>query len=195
MTILLVPPTGAAGSNVVFPCLLFLFCFFLSCADSPWFSFYLFLFFFWLISRIEGVVWRGWMTSLLCLFRIVWRQGAGHSWRTQDGDGSQGSKVPGGLAGRTWLCYSYHKLLPLPGGCHVLWCACCFPFVLRLPLFTSSRVIIFSIFSSSLFSSVCHISCGGGTTVCFFNLFFFSSSLSICLFVFAFSLFPSVSIS
>ena len=46
--------------------------------------------------------------------------------RTQDGDGSQGSKVPGGLlkAGRTWLRYSYHKLLPLPGGCFVLWFAC-----------------------------------------------------------------------
>ena len=30
MTIQLVPPTGAAGSNVGFPCLLFVFCFFLA---------------------------------------------------------------------------------------------------------------------------------------------------------------------
>ena len=37
-SIIVVPPTGAAGSNVIFPCLpLFFFVFF--CADSPWFSF------------------------------------------------------------------------------------------------------------------------------------------------------------
>ena len=34
--------------------------------------------------------------------------------RTETAVGSQGSKVPGGLAGETWLCYSYHKLLPHP---------------------------------------------------------------------------------
>ena len=49
------------------------------------------------------------MTSLPGLFLIVRHQGAGHSWRTQGGDGSQGSQVPGGTAGRTWLWYSYHK--------------------------------------------------------------------------------------
>ena len=97
MTILLVPPTGAAGSNVVFLCLLFFyFYFYLFLAlILRGFLFYFLLFFlfvFQFLSRIEGVVWRGWMTSLLCLFLIVSRQGAGHGGQMQDGDGSQGSK-------------------------------------------------------------------------------------------------------
>ena len=130
------------------------------------FDFMYFSSIFGLISRIEGVVRTRWMTSLLYLFRIVWRQGAGHSRRTQDGDGSLGSKVLGWLliAGRTCLFYSDHKLLPLPGGCFVLWFACnsYLPFVLPLvlcptPFFTSSGVFLFSsFFSSSFFSSVCH---------------------------------------
>ena len=48
--------------------------------------------------------------------------GAGHSWRTKDGDGRKGSKLPDRLVGITWLCYSYHKLLRLPRGCFVLQC-------------------------------------------------------------------------
>ena len=167
MTILLVPPIGAAGSNVVFACLLFLFSFFPSYADSPWFSFYLFLSsFFRLISRME-VVRRELMTNLLCLSRIVWRQGAGHSWRTQGGAGSLGSKVPGGLAGRTWLYYAYHTLLPLPGGCFGLLSACYFPFLCHFSPGSSSysvynAVVVwwfcyFSFFPARPFSSVCHL--------------------------------------
>ena len=69
MPILLVPPTGAAGSNVVFLCLLSFF-FFLALirCDFHFISFSSFLL---LISLIEGGVWRGCMTSLLCLFRIL----------------------------------------------------------------------------------------------------------------------------
>ena len=36
--------------------------------------------------------------------------GVGHGWRKQNGDGRQGSKVPGRPVGRTWLRHSYHKL-------------------------------------------------------------------------------------
>ena len=157
------------SSLVVF----FLFCFSLFCADSPWFSFFSLSSFFRLISRIGGVVvWCGWMTSLLCLFRIVWRQGTGHSWRTQGGDRSQGSKVSGKQAGRNWLLYyAYHKLLPLSGGCFMVWFARYFPFffvifplVLSLTPFTSRGVFVLFLFffSSSLFSNVCHIACRGG---------------------------------
>ena len=196
MTILLVPPTGAAGSSVVFPCLLFLFYFLLSCTDSPWFSFYLFLLIFQLISRTEGVVKHGSMTNLLCSFRIVWRQGARHSWRMQGVDGSLGSKVPGGKAGRTWVYYSYHKMLPPPAGCFGLWSACYFPFVifplvLCLTLFTSSGVslmfsfffqlVLFQVLTTSL---VCR---GGGRQIVSFSfLSFLFFSLSICLISFCF---------
>ena len=207
MTILLlilkVPPTAAAGSNVVFLCLLFLFSLFLSCAGSPWFSFYFVCSssFCWLTSRINRrVVWRGWMTNLLCSFRIVWRQGAGHSWRTQGGDGSLGSKVPGGLAGRTclWLYYSYHKLLPLPGGWFVLWFACYLPFVIFPCFFVSLClqvvVFLFCFFFSSSFFFKClphRLRGGGHDSSSFLLLLFFSSSF------FSFdlsSLFPFVSL-
>ena len=95
---------------------------------------------------MKGVLWRGCMASLLCLFGIVWRilsgggaklanagrassPGVGQSWRTQDGDGRQGSKVSDRLVGKIWPCYSYHKLLRLSGGCLfvVHWIACCCP--------------------------------------------------------------------
>ena len=144
MTILLVPPTGTAGSNVVFLCLPFFWV--LSCADPRWFHFIYLSSFLRLITRslTEIVVWRGWVTSMLRLFRISRGQAAGHSWRTQNGDGSQGSKVPDGLAGRTWLCYSYHELLPLPGGC----------FELRFLVLLCLQVLIvvfFSFFSHLVF--------------------------------------------
>ena len=193
MSILLVPPIDAAGSNVVFLSLL-LFCFLFLTLILCDFHFIYFSSFFRLRRLIEGVVWRGRMTSLLCLFRIVWRQGAGHSWRTQDGDGSLGSKVPGGLAERTWPCYSYHKLLPLPGGCFVLRSACYFPLVRCLTRFTGSDVfLLFSFFfSSSFLSSVCHISCGGGARQ-FVSLFFCSFDLSFFSFLFSL-VFPFVSL-
>ena len=130
--LLLVPPTGAPGSNVVFLCLLSVF-FFLALILCDCHNVYLFS---WTrsISVVEGVVWGGWTTSLLRLFRTVWRRGAGHSWWTPDGDGRQGSKVPGGLGGRTWLCYSHN---------FIFLCLVICP-----SLFTSSGV-----FSSFLFSS------------------------------------------
>ena len=112
----------------------------------------------------------------------------------QDGDGSQGSKVPGGLlkAGRSWLCYSNHKLLPLPGGCFVLGLPVIFPWFLVL---LCLQVVVFSFFffffPSSFLSSVCDIPCGGGgTSVCSFC---FSFKLFLFRFVF-FVLFPLVSL-
>ena len=69
--------TGAAGWNVFFPSLLSLFYVFFILAQI-FHDFYFNvlssfsrLIFSRLISRIEGFVWRGWKTSLLCLFRIV----------------------------------------------------------------------------------------------------------------------------
>ena len=154
--ILLVPPTGAAGSNVVFVCLFFLSSFLRWSSVIFFFmSFSSFLLLIWL----KGIVWRGWMTSLICLFRIFWRRGAEHSWRTQDGDGRQGSKVPGGLAGRTWLCFSYHKLLPLPGGCLFLGLPVISPWFLVLLCLQVGMFSFYFIFSS-FFSSVCSIPCG-----------------------------------
>ena len=106
------------------------------------FHFIFLSFFHRLTSRFEEAVWRGLMTCLYWLFRLFLRQGAGHSGRTQDRDGSKGSKVQGGLAGRTSLCYLHHKLLPLRGQSFVLWVACLFPFSLSLPLFTISCVFL-----------------------------------------------------
>ena len=125
------------------------------------------------MSLSTRVAWLEGEPALLVSY-IVWRQGAGHSWRTQGGDGSLGSNVPGGLAGKTCLYYSYHKLLPPPGGCLAIWFARYFPFVifslvLCLTLFTSSGVfVIFFFFPARSFSSVGHLACGGGgTTDCF----------------------------
>ena len=130
---------------------------------------------------MKGVVWRGWMTSLLYLFRIVWRRGAGYSWRTQDGDGRQGCKVPGRLAGRTWLFSSYHKLLPLPGGCFVLWCACYLPLVLVLLCLEVVAVLFFFICFRSF-----QVSATSVTAVFFvvFVYFVFSFDESVSPFVF-----------
>ena len=76
--------------------------------------------------------------------------------QTMDGDGRQGSKVSGGLAGGgTWLCY--YKLLRLPGEFLVIRFFCYFPLVLGLMPYVSVVVLVFS---SSFFSSVCHIPCG-----------------------------------
>ena len=196
MPILLVPPTGAAGSNVVFLCLPVVFvyfyfifvCFAVTLCDFHFSSFLR------LISLIEGVVWRGWMTSLLCLFRTVWRRGAGHSWRTLDDGGRQGSKVPGGPAGRPWLCYSYHKLLPLPGACLVL-CLVCLLFFPWFLVLLCWRLVVFSSFS--FFFQLVLFKClprplRGGTMVCcytevytytryIFVSFFCFFSLSNCL--------------
>ena len=65
MPMLLVPPTGAAGSDVVFIFFSFL------CLILCGFRFIYISLFLLLISLMKGVVWRGWMTSLRCLFRIV----------------------------------------------------------------------------------------------------------------------------
>ena len=137
------------------------------------------------------------MTNLHCLFRIVWRLGAGHSWRTQGGDGSLSSKVPGGLAGRTWLYYACRKLLPLPGGCFGLWSACyfsfvIFPLVLCLTLFTSSVFVLFSFFQFVLFQASANLPAEGGhDSFCFFHFILFFPSFSffspsICLLCFNF---------
>ena len=175
---LLVPPTGATGLNVVFLCPLFFFL-----ALKPlWFPLYFFLLLSSIInvSLLKGVVWCGWITSLLCLLcRIVWRRAAGHSWPTQNGDGRQDSKVPGGRAGRIWLCYSY-----IPVECFVLWFACYSPLVLSLNINMLTSInsgVFFSLFFFfGFFSSVCHIPCGGVRH--FFLLFRF------VFFVFVFAL-------
>ena len=61
-------PGAATGSNVV--SVLTVVFFFLSCAlSSVIFISFISLPFFYLSSLMKGVVWRGWMTSLLCLFR------------------------------------------------------------------------------------------------------------------------------
>ena len=196
MTILvfIVPPTGAAGSHEhgLPSCLLFLFCFFLSYADSPWLSLYFIFSLFLSISRIEGVVWRGWMTNLLCSFRTVWRQGAGLSWRTQGGDCSLRSKVLGELEGIIWLYYSYHKLPPPPGGCFGLRSACFFPFV----IFPLVLCLTYSLFTSGFFSFLFELvfiqvlatspARGGGTTDCFFNFFFHFFSFFLLIFLLSF---------
>ena len=163
------------------------------------FTFYSFLFLFRLISRTEGVVWRGGMTNLVCSFRIVWRQGARHSWWTQGGDGILARKVPGGLAWRTWLDYSCHKLMPPPGGCFVFLSACYVPFVifsLVLCLLLFLQAVMFLLFVSFFFRSF-FFKCSwrnrlrgaGGSTDCFFYFllsccFFLSFGLSLFLFLF-----------
>ena len=131
---LLVPPTGSAGSYVVFLRLLYSFMR-LDLCGLRYISFFSFLL---LKGLMKGVVWRGWMTSLLCACSVLSdAEGRGKvDERRTDGDATQGSKVPGGLliAGRTWLCSSYYKLLRLPGECFV--------FVLPvIPLVPSLRVI------------------------------------------------------
>ena len=76
------------------------------------------------------VAWVDDEPALLCFVLFdASSPGVGDIWRTQDGDGRQGSKMPDQLVGKTWLCYSYHKLLRLrvPRGCFVLWFACSFP--------------------------------------------------------------------
>ena len=71
--------------------------------NSLVFRFPCFCLFFRFISRIEGVVGRGWVTSLFLLFRTRYQV-------------LSDAKVPAGLAGRSWVCDSYHKLQPLPTG-------------------------------------------------------------------------------
>ena len=160
------------------------------------FSLYVFLFLYWLISRTEGLVWRGWMTNLLCSFFVVWRQGAGHSWRTQSGDGSLGSKVPGGLAGGTWLYYSYHKRLEgalgfaLPVIFPRLFSLCSF-FPRFFVLLCLRAVWCFSylfFFPARPFSSVGQLACAGRAPqiVSSSLLSFFSLSVSIGLLCFWF---------
>ena len=153
----------------------------------------IFLFLFWLISRTEGAVWRGWMTNPLCSFRIVWRQGAGHSWRTQGGDGSLGSKVPGGLAGGTWPYY-YSNINSTTNCCRHLegvlgfsLLAISLRYFVIIPFFVISITIfflgslsytvlclqavafllIFSFFQLVLFQVLATSPAGGGTTDCF----------------------------
>ena len=162
--------------------------FFLSCAESPWFSFYLFIFLFWLINRTtEEVVWRGWMTNLLCSFCIVWRQGAGHRCRTQVGDGSLGSRNredsqgdPGYTTCSTNCCRHLKGCFGLSSACNVP--LFIISLLLCLTLFTSSGGFVFySFFPARFFSSVGHLACGGGTTDCFFYLIFFLSICLLCL--------------
>ena len=175
--LLLLLSPGAAGSNVVFFRLLFLFV-------LLWFSVIFILpgmhfsSVLRLISRIEGVVWRGWTTSLICLVRIVWRQGAGHSRRTQDGDGSQCSKVPGGLAGR---------MLLVPQTAAATWRVLC-ALSIVFPLFfvflcLQVAVFFFFFFLLVLFKCLPH-RLRGGITVSLFLCSSFGFSLSVCFLCF-----------
>ena len=91
-----------------------------------------------------------------------------------------GIKVPGGLAGRTWLdYYSYHNLLPPPEGCFELWLACHFPFFGFFPWFFAlvclqvvSGVFIFFILFCLFLLVLSQVLApppaggGGGTTDC-----------------------------
>ena len=112
----------------------------------------------------------------------------------------QGSKVPSGRVGRTWLCYSYHTLLRLPGGCFELRLACFFPWFLVFTLLISSGVFFFVFLFSSFFSSSAtfpagkHGSVRGSTTVFYYTrtryvFFFFSFDLLSLFFFLCFLLF------
>ena len=151
-----------------------------------WFSLFSFSSFLRLIGLIEGVVWRGWMTSLPCLFRILWRREAGHSWRTQDGDGKQGNKVPGGLTGRE-PSYSIRTNCS-----RYLEGALCFglpvvliPWFLVLIWLQVLIVVFFPSFSPQLFLSKClpHPLRGGARQLVssIFSFFFLSFDLSSLL--------------
>ena len=75
--------------------------------------------------------------ALLVSYRLTHPpRGWGIIWRTQDGDGRQGRKIPDRLVRRTWPCYtySYHNLLRLPGGCFRSSVRLLFPSVLSLAL-------------------------------------------------------------
>ena len=118
------------------------------------------------------------------MFRIVRRLGSGHSWRTQGGDDSQGSKVSGGLlAGRTWL-YATRTT----NCCRHLEGALCFGLpvfsllVLCLALFTSSDIFFRSSFFFGqlvLFKCLPHPLRGGARQFVsyIFSSFFFSFDL------------------
>ena len=119
----LAPSNGAADANVVFS------------SSSPA---YFLLLFFHVLDCITSYVflpscpseriyvscgvggWRAWFVC--CVLSDAFFPRVRHSWRTQDGDrdGREGNKVPDRLVGRTWLSFSYHKPLWLPGGCFVL---------------------------------------------------------------------------
>ena len=87
------------------------------------------------------------MTSQLCLnLYCLALSGKAYCWQTQDQDRRYGWKVPGVLARKTWLCYSYLKLLWLPRGCFVLWIAFYFSLVISLTLFTTSSGVSPSFF-------------------------------------------------
>ena len=145
--------------------------------EPLWILFHLCLFLSFIDKPQEGrVAWVDDEPALLASY-FVWRRGAGHSWRTQDADGRQYSKVPSGLpgiillVGRTWLCYSYHKLLRLPWGSFALRFAYYFPLVCSLTLFISRVLLILFFTLARFFSSVGHIPCGEARR--FFSLFFF----------------------
>ena len=85
-----------------------LFCFFFA-LDPPQFLFYIPLALFLSSTPYYSLSLDD---ESACAFLVLWcltpREGANltNAGRTQDGDGRQGSKVPGGLVGRTWLCYT-----------------------------------------------------------------------------------------
>ena len=105
-----------------------------------------------------------WITNLVCSLRIVRRRGAGHRWRTQDGD-----------AERIWLCY---MLVPKTASatwrvllCTRYWFACFFLVVLKSHLFTRSIFLFF--FQLVLFRCLPHPLRGGGRQFCFFYWCYF----------------------
>ena len=123
MPTLLVPPTGGAGSNVVFLGHIF----FLSCALILCDFHFSYVFSFFLFNGDVG----GWRACFSCfVLSDGERRGILHKRRTETAD--RVARDQGGQVGKTWLCYSYHKLLPLPGECFVLQFASYFPLVLSL---------------------------------------------------------------
>ena len=85
--------------------------------------------------------------------------------------------------------HSYHKLLPLPGGCFELWFACNFVIFPRFFVLLCLQVVVFFLFviffQLVLFKCLPNPFRGGHDS---FFYFYFHSSLPICLLCFCFFL-------
>ena len=131
-----------------------------------------------------------------CLTPWGWAELTNAGWRRQTGQ--QGTRRTS-RKNRAKLP-SYYKLLPLPGGCFVLWFACYFPLVLGLNsvykvLILTFFFVLVLFFQLVIFECLPHPLCGGArqfvSSPCLFAFFFFLSGLFVHVsFAFCFSLFP-----
>lgn len=115
---LLVPPTAAAGSNVNF--LLFPFCLWAFWSSYIYNPFYFFV----RVPEHCGLGERQSCRFLCFVFSDAYSSRVEYGGRRQEEGGKLGSKLPDRLVNRQNLlimqiCYSYQKLLRLPGGCFV----------------------------------------------------------------------------